>query len=48
MYIPKDILPVEARENTLRKVEEVLQTKQCYRCFAFFRQNNCSTFAGEK
>ncbi|RCV19781.1 hypothetical protein SEVIR_4G003900v4 [Setaria viridis] len=24
MYIPKDLLPVEARENTLRKVEEVL------------------------
>ncbi|KAM3196843.1 hypothetical protein ACQJBY_072502 [Aegilops geniculata] len=24
MYIPKDLLPVEARENTLRKVDEVL------------------------
>ncbi|OEL15369.1 DExH-box ATP-dependent RNA helicase DExH9 [Dichanthelium oligosanthes] len=24
MYIPKDLLPVEGRENTLRKVEEVL------------------------
>ncbi|XP_062200642.1 DExH-box ATP-dependent RNA helicase DExH9 [Phragmites australis] len=24
MYIPKDLLPVESRENTLRKVEEVL------------------------
>ncbi|CAM0912509.1 unnamed protein product [Alopecurus aequalis] len=24
MYIPKDLLPVEERENTLRKVEEVL------------------------
>lgn len=24
MYIPKDLLPVEARENTLRKVEEVI------------------------
>ncbi|GJN20019.1 hypothetical protein PR202_gb07342 [Eleusine coracana subsp. coracana] len=24
MYIPKDLLPAEARENTLRKVEEVL------------------------
>jgi len=24
MYIPEDLLPVEALENTLRKVEEVL------------------------
>jgi ATP-dependent RNA helicase DOB1 len=24
MYIPKDLLPAEARENTLRKVDEIL------------------------
>lgn len=24
MHIPKDLLPVEARENTLRKVDEVI------------------------